>query len=62
VLQVIIEDDGRGFDVEAVAAQGRLGLPGIAERLAVVGGTLSIDSSPGSGTTLYIRIPTTEVA
>src|SRR6185369_6681336 len=27
VLQVIIEDDGRGFDVEAVSAQGRLGLP-----------------------------------
>ncbi|GAB2174550.1 ATP-binding protein [Dongia sp. agr-C8] len=61
-LQVIIEDDGRGFDVEAVAAQGRLGLPGIAERLAVVGGTLSIDSSPGAGTTLYIRIPVAESA
>jgi signal transduction histidine kinase len=60
VLQVIIEDDGRGFDVEAVAGQGRLGLPGIAERLAVVGGTLSIDSSPGAGTTLYIRIPVAE--
>lgn len=57
ILQVIIEDDGRGFDVEAVAGQGRLGLPGIAERLAVVGGTLSIDSSPGAGTTLYVRIP-----
>lgn len=62
VLQVIIEDDGRGFEVEAVANQGRLGLPGIAERLAVVGGTLSIDSSPGSGTTLYIRIPIAESA
>jgi signal transduction histidine kinase len=57
MLQVIIEDDGRGFDVEAVAAQRRLGLPGIAERLVVLGGTLSIDSSPGAGTTLYIRIP-----
>ncbi|WP_395018845.1 ATP-binding protein [Dongia sp.] len=56
-LRVIIEDDGRGFDVEAVAARGRLGLPGIAERLALVGGSLSIDSSPGAGTTLYIRIP-----
>jgi signal transduction histidine kinase len=62
VLQVIIEDDGRGFDVEAVANQGRLGLPGIAERLAVVGGTLSIDSSPGAGTTIYIRIPVAESA
>jgi PAS domain S-box-containing protein len=62
VLQVIIEDDGRGFDVEAVSAQDRLGLPGIAERLAVVSGTLSIDSSPGAGTTLYIRIPVAESA
>ena len=62
VLQVIIEDDGRGFDVEAVTTQGRLGLPGIAERLAVVGGTLSIDSSPGAGTTLYVRIPTANLA
>jgi signal transduction histidine kinase len=61
-LQVIIEDDGRGFDVEAVSAQGRLGLPGIGERLAVVGGTLSIDSSPGAGTTLYIRIPVSDAA
>ena len=62
VLQVIIEDDGRGFDTEAAPPKNRLGLPGIAERLAVVGGTLSIDSSPGAGTTLYIRIPVAEPA
>jgi PAS domain S-box-containing protein len=61
-LQVIIDDNGRGFDAEAVAAKGRLGLAGIAERLAVVGGTLSIDSSPGAGTTLYVRIPVPETA
>jgi signal transduction histidine kinase len=60
VLQAIIEDDGRGFDVDAVAAQKRMGLAGIAERLAVVGGTLAIDSSPGAGATLYIRIPIAE--
>jgi PAS domain S-box-containing protein len=56
-LQVIIDDNGRGFDVEAAAAKGRLGLAGIGERLALVKGTLSIDSTPGAGTTLYIRIP-----
>jgi PAS domain S-box-containing protein len=60
ILQVIIEDDGRGFDVEGVADSGRLGLPGIVERLSVVGGKLSIDSSPGAGTTLYVRIPVPE--
>jgi signal transduction histidine kinase len=35
----------------------RLGLLGIRERLALVGGSLEIESSPGKGTTLFIRIP-----
>jgi signal transduction histidine kinase len=34
-----------------------LGLVGIRERVALVGGTLEIESQPGSGTTLFIRIP-----
>lgn len=56
-LQVIIEDDGRGFNVEERMSQGRLGLAGIGERLSLVKGALSIDSTIGTGTTLYIRIP-----
>lgn len=57
-LQIIVEDDGKGFDPDTPSATaGHLGLAGIRERLALVGGTLAIDSAPGVGTTLYIRIP-----
>jgi signal transduction histidine kinase len=60
-LLVIIEDDGRGFEVEEVSrAQGPgggLGLLGMRERVALVGGALSLDSSPGWGTTARVRIP-----
>jgi signal transduction histidine kinase len=50
-----ISDDGRGFD-PAAARQGT-GLQGIADRLAALGGTLTIESEPGAGTTLRGRIP-----
>lgn len=57
----IVEDDGRGFDVEAVMtapdARGRLGLLGMQERVALVGGTLEIESSSVGGTSLFVRIP-----
>lgn len=59
-LQMIVDDDGRGFDVEAVlhARDGRrFGLLGIRERVSLVGGALDIESVPGSGTTLYVRVP-----
>jgi two-component system sensor histidine kinase UhpB len=59
VLLCSIEDDGVGFDARA-ARSGKdrgLGLVGMQERLNAVGGTLSIDSVPGKGTTLVIRIP-----
>lgn len=58
---IIVEDDGRGFDVESVIGAtngGRgLGLPGMHERVASVGGTLNIESTQGVGTTVHIRIP-----
>jgi PAS domain S-box-containing protein len=57
----IIEDDGEGFDTEPVmnsaSAEPRLGLLGMRERAALVGGTLEIETSPGSGTTVFVRIP-----
>ncbi|MBE7198815.1 MAG: PAS domain-containing protein, partial [Parafilimonas terrae] len=59
-VRVIIEDDGAGFDSEAEptpAAKPRLGLSGIRERLSLLRGSLSLETSPGSGTTLYVRIP-----
>lgn len=56
-LQLIVEDDGPGFDTEAVGELGRLGIAGMRERAAACGGTLEIESAPGEGTTVYLRIP-----
>jgi len=61
MLSAILEDDGRGFEVDAVLASPekarRLGIRGMRERVALLGGELQIESSPGGGTTLYIRLP-----
>ena len=60
-----VSDNGQGFDAKARSAlahsQG-LGLVGMRERAASLGGTLSIDSSPGAGTTLTIVVPLKGVA
>ncbi|MCX4195368.1 histidine kinase [Methylobacterium organophilum] len=59
-VRVIIEDDGVGFDGEAEpppTAKPRLGLSGIRERLSLLRGSLTLETSPGSGTTLYVCIP-----
>ncbi|HYH68529.1 MAG TPA: PAS domain S-box protein [Urbifossiella sp.] len=52
----VVEDDGAGFEPEG-AGTGRLGLVGMRERLALVGGTLEVESSPGGGTTVIARVP-----
>jgi signal transduction histidine kinase len=58
---LVVEDDGCGFDTEggwkAAGGNGRLGLLGMQERLALVAGALTIESTPGTGTTLFARIP-----
>ena len=55
-----VEDNGKGFEVKQGAAARRgsgLGLLGIRERVTVSGGSLVIDSAPGRGTRIAIRIP-----
>lgn len=55
-----IEDDGVGFDLQAVQSGGKrrgLGLIGMRERLNGIGGTLSLDSARGRGTRLLIQLP-----
>jgi two-component system, NarL family, sensor kinase len=51
-----IEDDGRGFDREALGEDG-FGLVGMRERVALVGGRLAVESSPGAGTTIAVEVP-----
>jgi signal transduction histidine kinase len=58
ILRAIIEDDGRGFDPHlAGRADQRLGLYGIRERAALLGGKLTIESEPGRGASLFVEIP-----
>ncbi|MBY0297035.1 MAG: ATP-binding protein [Methylobacterium sp.] len=69
-MRVIIEDDGTGFDVEAVPertsdgepAKPRLGLSGIRERLSLLSGTLTLETSADFGTTLFVNIPVPQPA
>ncbi len=67
-VQVIIEDDGVGFEPGPAVSVGRtpteprLGLSGIRERLTLLNGTLALEASPGVGTTLFVRIPVTPAA
>ena len=56
-VQVIVEDDGRGFDVEEALHSGRLGLLGMRERAEMLGGTLEIESRPDHGTCIYATVP-----
>jgi signal transduction histidine kinase len=58
-VSLIVEDDGVGFDVEALGTHQRFGIVGMRERAALVGGTVDIESRPGHGTTVVTRIPIT---
>jgi len=52
----MIEDDGRGFEPEASRGDG-IGLLGMRERVALHDGHLTVESTPGGGTTLAIEVP-----
>ena len=54
-VAVVVEDDGTGFDTRA--RNGGLGLTGMRERLGIVGGRLTVDSTSGRGTTLLAEVP-----
>ena len=56
---VVVEDDGAGFDAESLAAGDRahIGIAGMRERAANVGGVLTMESRPGSGTTVRAQLP-----
>jgi signal transduction histidine kinase len=55
-VTALIEDDGRGFTRGDSSGDG-LGLLGMGERLALLGGKLKIESSPGAGTTIVAEVP-----
>lgn len=57
-LLALVEDNGVGCEVQPGNGAGH-GFKGILERLEPLGGSLEMESSPGQGTTLYVRIPLT---
>jgi len=58
-VEVVIDDDGCGFDPElAAASEGHhYGLIGMRERAAKMGGEIRITSAPGKGTKVHLRVP-----
>ena len=55
-LCLSISDDGQGFEPSA-GRPASFGLVGMRERVLMLGGTLSLQSEPGAGTTLSVRVP-----
>jgi signal transduction histidine kinase len=56
-VRVEVRDDGEGFDPEAPTCREGFGLFSIAERIRSLGGTVHIDSAPGTGTRVALTIP-----
>jgi signal transduction histidine kinase len=56
-VEIVVRDDGQGFDAGAAGASEGFGLLGMRERVALVGGSLSVTSSPGRGAEIKARIP-----
>jgi signal transduction histidine kinase len=55
-----VEDDGEGFDPEAAggaSTSGGVGLRSMRERAGMIGGSLRVDSAPGAGTKVELRVP-----
>ena len=57
-VELVLRDDGVGFDTSSAQPEGHYGLTMMRERALVVGGTLELVSAPGQGSTVKVRIPT----
>jgi signal transduction histidine kinase len=64
-VEITVRDDGKGFAPAAAAASAAMGrgfgLKGLAERVQMLGGTHTIESAPGRGTIVTVRLGTTTV-
>ena len=58
-VELSVQDDGRGFAeaADSFAGLGHFGLRGMQERAAAIGGVLDVQSSPGRGTSVNLRVP-----
>jgi signal transduction histidine kinase len=56
-LLLAVEDDGKGFDPDRIKGGGGLGLVSMEERARLVGGSFLLESRPGKGTRVEVRVP-----
>jgi signal transduction histidine kinase len=58
-VELTVRDDGHGFDPASRpgAQEGHFGIEGMCERVERLGGSIAIESQPGSGTTVVVRLP-----
>jgi signal transduction histidine kinase len=56
-LRLVIEDDGDGFDATEARSESRCGLLEMRERAHLVGGGMTVESSSGRGTTVFVSVP-----
>lgn len=57
-IELVLRDDGAGFDTEAPGPEGHFGMAMMRDRAQVGGGTFELESAPGAGTTITVRFPT----
>ena len=62
IATLIVEDDGRGFDLAAARKAGALGVATMRELVVGVGGTLRVETKPAGGTRIVARVPVDEPA
>ncbi len=65
VIRIVVTDDGTGFDLAGGGSHdddAHVGLAGMRERVSLLGGEMSIETEPGSGTAVRVEIPLIEVA
>ena len=58
-LVLLIEDNGRGFSEDETPGRSQdsgLGLTSMRERAALVGGSVTVESAVGQGTSIYVRV------
>lgn len=58
-VMVMVEDDGVGFDLDEVKRD-HFGLLGLRERAEALGGTMTLESAPGAGTTVVVEVPSAD--
>ncbi len=56
-VTLTVGDDGRGFSLEAPRTPSSFGLMGVRERATLLGGEMTIESTPGRGTLIEMRLP-----